>query len=194
MLGDRSPLLPESPGRRVALYRCSCGEAGCGVVAPVVVPSPDGRRVSWVDFRDFVGVFAGPEAPGGDRPDGRPWPIEELHFDRAQYVAEVERAGADRSWETPRRITARLVGDGLRARGPVLPPDLQVNWAAPSWAGDGVMISFVGGRPGGGTFVQRLLNLTSTVPDPEAAARDVLDQLAAVPAGAWYERFGWQRR
>ena len=52
MLGPHCPLLPVDLGRRVAVYRCSCGEAGCGVIAPVIVPSPDGRRVSWVDFRD----------------------------------------------------------------------------------------------------------------------------------------------
>jgi hypothetical protein len=34
MLGDQSPLLPEDLGRRVAVYRCSCGIAGCGVIAP----------------------------------------------------------------------------------------------------------------------------------------------------------------
>lgn len=29
MLGPASPLLPGDLGRRVALYTCSCGEAGC---------------------------------------------------------------------------------------------------------------------------------------------------------------------
>jgi hypothetical protein len=62
--------------------------------APVIMPSPDGRRVSWVDFRDYTGGFDGPTAPDGDRPDGRPWPIQDLHFDRGQYIAEVRRASA----------------------------------------------------------------------------------------------------
>ena len=100
MLGDQSPLLPEDQGRRVAVYRCSCGIEGCGVIAPVIMPSPDGRRVSWVDFRDYTGVFAGPTASGTDRFDGRPWPIQDLHFDRSQYIAEIRRASGDRSWET----------------------------------------------------------------------------------------------
>ena len=60
MLGPLSPLIPEPFGRRVALCRCSCGEAGCGVMAPLIVESPDGRTISWLDFRDYVGVFGGP--------------------------------------------------------------------------------------------------------------------------------------
>ena len=67
MLGPHSPLLPEDMGRRVAVYRCSCGEAGCGVIAPVIVASPDGTRISWVDFRDYVGVFIGPVEESVDR-------------------------------------------------------------------------------------------------------------------------------
>src|SRR5438874_1505480 len=57
MLGPDSPLVPGDAGRRVAVYRCFCGEAGCGVIAPYVVASPDRTRISWVDFRDYTGVF-----------------------------------------------------------------------------------------------------------------------------------------
>jgi hypothetical protein len=46
ILGPDSPLLPADQGRRVAVYCCSCGEPGCGVIAPVIFPSPDGRRVA----------------------------------------------------------------------------------------------------------------------------------------------------
>src|SRR4051812_40249132 len=60
MLGKDSPLIPDDRGRRVAVYRCSCGEPGCGVIAPLIVASPDRSRISWVDFRDYVGVFVGP--------------------------------------------------------------------------------------------------------------------------------------
>jgi len=102
ILGDRSPLLPQDLGRRVAVYRCRCGIPGCGVIAPVIMPSPDGRRVSWVDFRDYVGVFDGPIAPDSDRFEGRPWPIPDLHFERGQYVAEIRRASADPFFQTPR--------------------------------------------------------------------------------------------
>jgi hypothetical protein len=194
MLGDQSPLLPDDLGRRVAVYRCSCGIEGCGVIAPVIMPSADGRRVSWVDFRDYVGVFAGPTAADIDRFEGRPWPIGDLHFDRGQYIAEIRHACADRSWETPRRVTARLVADGLRARDLVLPPDLRLRWVAPAGDGDGdgVMLSFQNNRCDPESFVQQVLSLTSDYSEPELAARDVLDRLLAVPAVEWNARFGWQ--
>jgi hypothetical protein len=113
MLGPRSPLLPAGQGRRVAVYCCSCGEPGCGVIAPVIVPSPDGRRVSWVDFRDYTGVFLGPDRRIGCDDEGRRWDLPDLHFDREQYMAEIERAAADGSWETGRRRTARLLYERL---------------------------------------------------------------------------------
>jgi hypothetical protein len=192
MLGDQSPLLPDDQGRRVAVYRCRCGIEGCGVIAPMIVPSPDGRRVSWVDFRDYVGVFAGPTARDSDRFDGKPWPIQDLHFDRGQYIAEIRRASRDRSWETPRRATARLVAGGLRARDAVLPPGLRLQWVGPAQDGNGLMLSFKNSRSGDGSFVRQMLSLTSDHSDPERAAQDVLDQLQAVPADEWSSHFGWQ--
>jgi hypothetical protein len=192
ILGDRSPLLPEDLGRRVAVYRCSCGIAGCGVIAPVIMPSPDGKRVSWVDFRDYTGVFDGPiAAQDSDRFEGRPWPIQDLDFDRGQYVAEIRRASADRSWETPRRATARLVADGLRARGVVLPPDLRLQWVAPAWDGDGLILSFENSQAGDEPIVQQvLLGLASGHGEPGLAAQDILARLAAVPVSKWKSRFG----
>ena len=192
MLGDQSPLLPLDGGRRVAVYRCSCGIEGCGVIAPVIVPSPDGRRVSWVDFRNYVGVFAGPTAPGSDRVDGRPWPIRDLHFDRIQYIAEIRRASGDRSWETPGRVTARLVAAGLRARDVVLAPDLRLGWVAPASEGDGVMLSFANRPSDPESFIQQVLCLSSGHSEPELAAQDILDRLQAVPTGEWGSRFGRQ--
>lgn len=129
ILGPGSPLPPAEPGRRVAVYCCSCGEPGCGVIAPVIVASPDGRRVSWVDFRDLVGVFAGPVADSADDYDGTPWDLPDLHFDREQYAAEIERASGDRSWETSRRATAGLVYERLEPLGLILPPDLSLGRA-----------------------------------------------------------------
>jgi hypothetical protein len=193
MLGDPSPLLPEDHGRRVAVYRCSCGIEGCGVIAPVIVPSPDGRRVSWVDFRDYVGVLNGPTAPDSDRFDGRPWPIADLHFERGQYIAEIRRASGDRSWETPGRITARLVADELRARQAVLPPDLRLRWAAPASDGDSLQLSFENRPSAPEFFAQQVLSLTSDRSEPELAARVILDRLQAVPPDEWRARFGWQR-
>jgi hypothetical protein len=187
ILGDPSPLLPDDLGRRVAVYRCSCGIEGCGVVAPVIVASPDGRRVSWVDFRDYVGVFVGPTARSVDY-EGRAWPIEDLHFDRGQYVAEIRRASADQSWETPCRATARLVADGLRSRPGIVPPDLVVGWVAPAWDDDGIQVSLERGQAGGEPFRQQVLSLTSVHTDPESAAQDIIEQLRAVPAEQWPAR------
>jgi hypothetical protein len=90
-------------------------------------------------------------------------PIPDLHFDREQYVAEVRRAVADRSWETPRRVTARLVADGLRTRGVILPPDLELRWVEP--AGDGVRISFEGSKSGRLPFSQRSSPWPVAAPD-----------------------------
>jgi hypothetical protein len=191
VLGDRSPLLPEDLGRRVAVYRCSCGIEGCGVVAPVIVPSPDGRRVSWVDFRDYVGVFVGPTARDVDLGEGRTWPIRDLHFDRGQYIAEIRRASADRSWETPRRATARLVADGLRTHRRIVPPGLMVGWVSPAWDDDGVQLSLEDERSGGEPSHQQLLHLTTVLTEPEPAAHDIIEQLRSVPADQWPARYGW---
>lgn len=171
--------------------RCSCGIEGCGVVAPVIMPSPDGRQVSWVDFRDYVGVFVGPVTPDSGCFEGKPWAIQDLHFDRGQYIAEIRRASGDRSWETPRRATARLVADGLRARHAVLPPGLRFRWAGPAWEADGVLLSFES-SPGSASFAQRVLSLTTGHTEPERAAQDILGQLQAVPVGEWASRFGRQ--
>jgi hypothetical protein len=176
----------------VAVYRCSCGIEGCGVIAPVIVPSPDGRWVSWVDFRDYTGVFTGPTAADSDRFEGRPWPIQDLHFDRSQYIAEIRRASGDRSWETPRRVTARLVAGGLHARQVTLLPDLHLRWVASARYGDGVLLSFENDPSGDESFVQQVLRLASGRSEPERAAQDILGQLHAVPAGEWSSRFGWQ--
>ncbi|MFT3875311.1 MAG: hypothetical protein QM708_02620 [Propioniciclava sp.] len=106
ILGPDWPLLPVVGGRRVAVYRCSCGVAGCGSIAPVIVASEDGEYVHWVDFRNVVGVF---DSPVANEVDVDPeWPgkavdLPDLRFGMRQYVAEIERASQDRSWETLRR-------------------------------------------------------------------------------------------
>jgi hypothetical protein len=90
LLGPDSPLLPVHPWRRVAVYRCSCGIADCGVIAPLIAQyGPD--LVRWADFRDYDGVFDGPVLDE-DPQDGEPWNLPDLWFDRDQYLAEVHRA------------------------------------------------------------------------------------------------------
>ena len=119
----------------MAVYRCSRGKPGYGVIAPLIVPGPGGRRVSSTDFRNYVGVFAGPvnHAGGGE---GTPWGRPDLHFDREQYGAEIEHASRDRNWETGRRKTARLVYEHLEPPGLILSPDLRLAGASPAWRGD----------------------------------------------------------
>jgi hypothetical protein len=193
MLGPHSPLLPVDLGRRVAVYRCSCGEAGCGVIAPVIVPSPDGRRVSWVDFRDYVGVFNGPVEESGGAPEGKPWDLPDLHFDREQYIAEVQRASRDGSWETPRRRTARLLYERLEPMGLVLPPDLDLASVSPTWNEAGFTLMFQRLRRVPRFQVrEQILRLTSTYDDPEHAAEDMSQQLLSTLPDDWTRRFGWQ--
>jgi hypothetical protein len=45
---DSGALLSKDPPRRVAVYRCTCGEAGCGCIAPVIEQIED--RVRWTDI------------------------------------------------------------------------------------------------------------------------------------------------
>jgi hypothetical protein len=194
MLGPRSPLLPEDQGRRVAVYCCTCGEPGCGVIAPVILPSPDGRRVSWVDFRDYTGVFTGPTARSAVGAEGRPWDLPDLHFYREQYVAEIERATADGSWETGRRRTARLLYEHLEPLKLVLPPDLALAWAEPAWNTDGVALMFQritsAPRP---QVRQQMLRLTSTLDDPGQAAEDMAHRLLSTSPDHWVSLLGWRR-
>jgi hypothetical protein len=194
MLGPRSPLLPVDQGRRVAVYCCSCGEPGCGVIAPEIAASPDGRRVSWTDFRDYVGVFFDP-VRSVSVGDGKPWDLPDLHFDRKQYVAEVKRAARDHSWETGRRRTARLVYERLAPLRVALPPDLALSWAVPAWRGDGVLVMFE--RPARaprsavrGADRQRMLRLTSALADPEQAAADMTRRLLGASPADWADLFG----
>lgn len=198
MLGPGSPFLPVDQGRRVAVYCCTCGEPGCGVIAPVIFPSPDGRRVSWVDFRDYTGVFTGPLAQSGDTAEGRPWDLPDLpdlHFDREQYVAEIGRASRDRSWETGRRQTARLVHERLEPLGLVLPPDLRLRWIAPAWRQDGVALMFERASHAPRLGIRwQLLRLTSALHDPDRAAGDMAEQLLSTSPDHWVDRFGSRGR
>lgn len=192
IVGRESPLIPVPEGRRVAVYQCSCGVAGCGVIAPVIVASTDGKRISWLDFRDYTGVFIDPVADGVAEVEGRPWDLPDIHFDREQYVAEVERASRDESWETPHRRTARLLSELLRPRNLVLPPDLGFAWASPAWNEAGVAVMFEhvsrGQQPG---IRQHLLRLTSDSSDPEIAAIEMSERLFSTAPDRWTARFGW---
>ena len=190
ILGSDSPLLPVGGGgRRVAVYRCSCGEAGCGSIAPLVVTSADGRYVHWIDFRDFVGRFAGPLAayPDTDDDEGKSWNLPDLRFALDPYQAEIRRSTADLSWETPRRTAARLLHERLRPLDLVLPPNLGLARVMPAWEGEGLIMSFE--TRGGEPFRQVVLRLTSRHEDPERAAADMAAQLRSTPPSGWARAF-----
>lgn len=190
MLGPRSPLLPKGQGRRVALYYCPSG--GWNVIAPMIVPSPDGRRVSWLDFRD-PGFFVYPLEPIDAAEGGRPWDLPDLHFDREQYVAEIERASAYESWETDRRRTARLLYERLQPLKLVLPPDLTLAETGTPGREDGVTLMFLHITRADRIRVrQQMLRLTSAQDDPDQAARDMAQQLLSTSPDDWVDAFGWR--
>lgn len=105
---DLAPLRPARPAARIAVYGCSCGHTGCGCVAPLISQAPG--QVIWSDFRDFTGVYDGPvsrQPPPADA--GQRLPLPDTAFGAQQYLAEVDRATADRWWETPPLLAARLL-------------------------------------------------------------------------------------
>lgn len=196
ILGAGSPLVPDGAGNRVAVYRCSCGEAGCGVIAPFIVVSPDHERISWVDFRDYVGVFGGPVAPEAAEYEGKPWALPDIHFDREQYLAEVRRVTSDRSWETLRRQQSRLLEEHLRSMDLVLPPTLTLRWVSPASRKEGMMLSFEHATPDGDErrHSQKLLLLNSAEADPIQAAADMAEQLLSTSPEDWVRNFGYDGR
>jgi hypothetical protein len=101
-------LVATAEPRTVPIARCQCGEYGCG--ATDVTIRRDGDRVHW-DWSLQVPMGRG------------------VSFDAGRYDAEIARAAADHSWESPERTAGRLVltnvdRDRLLGHGLV-----------PSWAG-----------------------------------------------------------
>jgi len=195
ILGSRSPLLPGTDDRRIAVYRCSCGEAGCGVIAPMITQTGDETYILWRDFRNYTGEFFRPRPinPGADLAGlGRRWSIPDLRFDTRQYVEEIARVSQNRTWETPRRQTARLLHDQLTPLALSLPPDLPLRGVVPAWEGDGIVLQF-GHEHADGRLDQEELRLTSTHNDPVDAALDMADQLRSIPPKEWHHRFADNR-
>jgi hypothetical protein len=191
ILGAESPLLPVKPGRRVAVYRCSCGEPGCGVIAPRITHRTDGHII-WTDFRDYTGVFAGPtvaDEPGG----GDHIRQASLLFDAQQYTAEVARANADRSWESERRCTARLLRQTLAAsRHVLLEAGYNLHWVGPMPNDDKICeISLTRRTP---TRDQLLLELTAPAGTPAQRAQAMADLLLGTPTAQWPTMFTSRRR
>lgn len=193
ILGPNSPLLPPDPWRRVAVYRCSCGIPGCGVVAPLIVKRIDGRIV-WTDFRDYTGVFNGPTAKA-DPDGGRALAQADLVFDAYQYSAEIQRASADRSWESARRMTSRLLTANLIAASDTLAEaGYELDWVAPMWQADDVWeVSLSSGARDGGDWRQLLLELTSPPAGPPDRAEAMATMLLARSPGEWSDAFASRR-
>ena len=88
LLVPADPLRATTEPRRVPVARCLCGEYGCGATDALI--SRDGDRVIW-DWLAEAPMHRG------------------VSFDANAYDAEVDRAAADHSWETPDRTAGRLV-------------------------------------------------------------------------------------
>lgn len=192
---DLSPLIQGTSARRVALYLCSCGIAGCGVIAPVV--ATDGDIVTWSDFRDYTGVFERPDDPVGDA-EGRELPIPQIRFDARQYVAEVERAIADRTWESQSRATARILRAMLAEHDELIRGgDRQLGWVSHAWWHEGVgrfEIELRGTRvKASDRYQQFIVAMTAKFGTPTSRARSIVDRLLTVPVSEWHLRFPSRR-
>jgi hypothetical protein len=182
ILGPRSPLLPAEPARRVAVYRCSCGIAGCGCIAPLIEARSD--TVVWWDFRDFVGVYDRPTVRENPS-DGQPLRFTALVFDERQYRDEVERASA-LPWETPQRKTARLLrlhlqrqGDRLRGLGYERPA------AAKTGDDDFTYTVFLWDLE----HCQVVVELQAAPGDPADQAETMAEYILTTPASEWNVTF-----
>lgn len=186
-----SPLLPEVGDHRVAVHRCSCGEAGCGVIAPVISLSRDGRFVVWRDFKDYTGVFVRPTTsyPNVDVIPCRQWNVPDLRFEREQYAAAIATASQDRSWETPRRQTARLMHEQLSRRHLMLPPDLPLQAVFPEWEGDGFIVRFGVEFEDSTVHLEDLRLNGADDQDPAGGAQQMADQLRSTPPKDWLRVF-----
>jgi hypothetical protein len=133
---------------------------------------------SWSNFRDIIGYHVPADHDWG--PDaGVSLDLPDLVFDAAQYRAEVERATADRFWETDELKTERLVRHHLLEAGGRL--------AASGWRPD-----FADARPAGFWVVfkgsddtQLIVDLTPAPGTPEQQAASMAELLLATPPQQW---------
>jgi hypothetical protein len=103
VLTTDSPFLPTSEPRRVALYRCGCGNWEDGNVTALIFER-DGL-VHWTDIRSMGGAFRGPATLDSwvdptrladetyvEAHSQPPLGVDDLTFDAVQYRTEIERA------------------------------------------------------------------------------------------------------
>jgi hypothetical protein len=195
LLGPDQPLLPVERARRVAVYRCSCGEPGCGVVAPVI--SGNDTEVRWNDFQDFTGWFDSPVSD--DKPeDGRPLAIPEVIFAIDQYTDEVRRAATDRSWETPTRTTARFLKEILEDESDALADlGLKLDWVFPAHRREAsVSLSL---RDVDHRYVERprgqlVMTLSAGPGNSKDRATEMLANLLSEVPEEWMNAFPWEAK
>lgn len=179
IFGEGSPLIPQNPPRRVAVYRCSCGEAGCACAACLI--SREGDVVRWSDFRDYVGVYVGPLLEDEDPGEGTRHRVPDLEFEAEQYLEAVRRATQDKSWETRRRRRARLLKEELvRAHAHFEAMGYTIGWVAPTADENGVSVEL---KIPNGQVVVRLEADPDL--DDEAAALDMAQRLMKTPERRW---------
>jgi hypothetical protein len=200
VFASRDVLLPGDVPRRVAVYQCSCGEPGCGSLAPVI--GSDGESwVRWTDFQDFTAVFDGPVTlnnPEDEDPfsEGTPVAVEDLVFDRQQYEAEIDRAMADVSWESDGRKAARMLNGLVKEKETQRLEDAGVelvgvtfNWflkKGPSWT---MELRPVRPPQTRRRFQQILMTLKTGKASPEEQAQSLLEQLQSIPVEQWESTF-----
>lgn len=108
LLGRHSPLLPPAvgdepigePPRLATVWRCSCGDTGCGSIRLRVYRENTGHgEHDTVVWDDWHMRFGSQPAPGP------------LRFDTREYYSELIRAYTDRWWEdAPHRVARELAG------------------------------------------------------------------------------------
>ncbi len=165
LLGPDHPLHADVEPHEVRLAQTDCTEGCCGAL--FVTIERRGDEVIWRSWRN-------PDCPGLDLPT--------LHFDAAEYDAEVARAEADHSWEWPARTVARLVRARLREQ-----PDLLARWdCAAGWVAAGppdtsrVEVSyFHPARPRGGDdlWLQFVAVIDLPANDPEDMRDEIVRRI-----------------
>ena len=183
ILGADEPLIPDVLPRRVAVYRCQCGEPGCGCLAPQI--RREGDDIVWSDARDYTGVFARPLLTGEVPPGGTRLRMPVLRFDAGQYEEEVRRASKDRSWETDRRATARILRSTLTDAETLRRAGYTVQWAAPTRErAESFSVSLLDrGR------VQVVVEANAPVQQPREWAAELAALLLAVEPEKWNVTF-----
>ncbi|WP_133784270.1 hypothetical protein [Kribbella sp. VKM Ac-2571] len=101
-------LVATAEPRHVVVARCTCGESGCGSTEARIT------RIGSVVHWDW---YVDPPLGHG------------MSFEAAQYDAEVERIGNDRSWQRPVDSVTRLVIEAVDRERWFIPGGLELSWA-----------------------------------------------------------------